>query len=812
MTLLHHPAQSTLDDALARAVRETLREALAASRPGHCLRVGALPLPVMRALCAELHAAVDADVVLLIGPREQASAPWHVTATRLIELRNAGTRPLLAFVPPGLKVAAEDSFDISTFVEVDLSGVPARMRRQLREQLPEEIRALTDQALSYAKQLNWPVSDDDIVRYYLTLLHNGSSELAACGATREAAGGALYQLGFIPDFALCETPDRINQRLDRNATALRTLTESLLPLLGRILELKLAPDTLQTPLYEFLQGHSLPAVREWGRQLATDPALRPLAFDRWMFVGEQAEREHLLLVADDLKLPPRDGSQPVGADNPRYLDVNRASTVQLKWSTQPKPSVAPDLVHFRIEIVSAENGAIAWESKNIPVGSSTRDYRTKSLKTAEFRHAIEDELYFFRVRAYSASGDILNAENVKKCPEILRDSRNPEGKRKHETEDVWFWKEGDPPLAEPQRNVTVQGFLEAHLLARFAALDRGQDFAELTPRADKTGWATAKGKRVESLYHIVYDAQVRFTLAFSTLLRQIESDTLAHPETLGRWRLNFAAGEPRETVQPALRQFRDVGQIPPAFVQARAALFKALRQDEREGLTATADLLQHADAILAYADAYQAWLAQAQSDFELWAIREEDGRRRTMPLFLDLDTVEVTLPNGNAEERVILLAPTHPLRLLWHLQWAQLARAWLAEAAREGDTRARLPEPVRRYLRRGLAPVNLPPLLRLAHEAPADGIPRFYVEQGPLTPFWSLYVREDARDGWALRSRVLRLLGVGRQSLPAGAAGGLDAEVLTQKLLRYLVQHPYVGALKLNVFNQIGRASCRERV
>lgn len=81
MIVLQHPDQTTLDNELAQAVREILRAELAASRPGHCLRVGALPLPVMRSLCAELHAAAveavvaDADVVLLVGPREQVTAP-----------------------------------------------------------------------------------------------------------------------------------------------------------------------------------------------------------------------------------------------------------------------------------------------------------------------------------------------------------------------------------------------------------------------------------------------------------------------------------------------------------------------------------------------------------------------------------------------------------------------------------------------------------------------------------------------------------------------------------------------------------------
>jgi DNA phosphorothioation-dependent restriction protein DptH len=798
MIVLQHPDQHVLDNALAHAVREILVSELTISRAGRCLRVGTLPETVMRTLCADLSTdtALDADVVLLVGPREQATAPWQISATRLIELRNAEARPLLAFVPPGLKVAAEDSFDISTFVEVDLSGVPAQMRRQLRAQLPEKIADLTDRALHYLEKVERRITDDDVVSYYLTLIHND--------VTQAAAGGALYQLGLIPDFALLDVQDRINQRLDRNCTALRTLAESLQPLLGRILELQLEPDTLQTALYDFFQGRSLTQVREWGRALATDPSLRPLSFEHWRFVGEQADRENLLLIADDLNLPPRDQDQPIGADNPLYLDVNRSRTVRIKWSTQPKPSVAPNLAHFRIEIVSADNGAVAWESKNIRVSRSTRAYRSKSLKTTEFRYAIEDGLYFFRIRAYSPSGDIINEEDAEANPEILRDPRNPEGKRQNETDDVWFWKDEDvPPPAEPKRNVTVQSFVEAQQMARFAALDRGQDplDGQLVPR-DRTGWATAKGKRAEALYHIVYDAQVRFTLAVSTLLRQIESDTLAHPETLGRWRLNFASGEPRESVTPSLRQFRDTGQIPAEFLQARSDLFQALHQGEQDQLTSTIDLLGHENAILTYAAAYEDWLAQVQADFTGLAIREEAGRRRTVPIFLDLDTVEVLLPNDVAgQERVYLIAPTHPLRLLWHLQWARMARDWLAEAAREGDPKMRLPDTVRSYLRRGLAPVNLPPLLRVAHDTPSDGISRFYVEQGPLTPFWSLYVREDARDGWALRSRVLRLLGIGRQSVSVSAAGGLDQEALTQKLLRYLMQHPYVSTLKVNVFN-----------
>jgi len=808
MITVKNPTQSEMNRCLGNAVGEIISQVLAHSRPGHCLRVSALPEAVMRDLCVSLNAdGVGADVVLLIGPRQRPAYPWQVTATRLIELRNAEAHPLLAFIPPGLKAAAEDSFDVSTFVEIDLGDVPSRLQRQLRDQLPEELRRLTDRVIQYLEKVERLITADDVVRYCLTILQNEP--------TKAVAGGAIYQLHLVPDFALFDVPDRIEQRLDRNATSLRTLIESNLPLLGRIHELKLKANTLQSGLYRFLRGRPLDAVSDWGALIATDPTYRPLSFDRWPFEGEVIDRDRVLLYVDELNLPAREKDQPVGPDNPLYLDVMKASSVRIKWETNPKPAAVKDLTYFRVEIVSTE-GAVAWESKNIRNSASRRAYRSRTLKVADFRYQVEDGLYFFRVRAYSESGEILNEEDAEEHPEILRDRHNPEGKRIYESEDVWFWVDEEaPPPAEPQRNVTVNSFLNAQLQAQFAAIDRGDDplSDKLTPRPEKTGWATAKRKRAEATYNIVYDAQARFTLSVSNLLRRIESETLAHPKTLGRWRLNFSGGETHHSVQPTVRQFRDTGQIPGAFLQARVALFQAIQRGpdassdvNSDCLTATVDLIRYEDLILAYANAYSDWLAQVQADFDNLAVREEEGRRRTDPIFLDLDIVEVLLTNGSPlPDRVYLLAPTHPVRLLWHLQWARMAQAWIRAVmdARASQPSKLLTATVRRYLRQGLMPINLPPVIRAAHDGYPEGISHFYVEQGPLSLFWSLYVHENGgvRDSRALRACTQRALGIGRQSADAGAVGGIDKAILTQKLLRYLVQHPYVRTLKLNVFN-----------
>src|SRR5262249_14598142 len=148
---------------------------------------------------------------------------------------------------------------------------------------------------------------------------------------RAGAGGALYQLKLVPDFALLDAPEHIETRLSRNVAALHTLIESNQPLLGRVHELKLKADTLQSGLYSFLRSRPLDAVAEWGVAIATIADYQHLSFDQWQFEGEALDRKRVLLYVDDLDLPARQADQPIGPDNPRYLHINRALSVKIAW-------------------------------------------------------------------------------------------------------------------------------------------------------------------------------------------------------------------------------------------------------------------------------------------------------------------------------------------------------------------------------------------------------------------------------------------------------------------------------------------------
>ena len=106
-----------LADAIAGAALPVLRTALQKAKPRHRARVTDLPLAAMVRACAAMQDAPDFVARMLANT---PSTPYEVTATKLIELRNGLDKPLLVFLPPGLRTAAEDSLDVATFQEISL--------------------------------------------------------------------------------------------------------------------------------------------------------------------------------------------------------------------------------------------------------------------------------------------------------------------------------------------------------------------------------------------------------------------------------------------------------------------------------------------------------------------------------------------------------------------------------------------------------------------------------------------------------------------------------------------------------------------
>ena len=784
---------------LTRHAAQLLDARLRDSVPGACLRVSTLPRPVMQTLAHDLHTHHPAAYVrLLIGENERPREPWEAKATQLVALRNAEDRPLLIFVPPGLHTSAEDSFDVSTFAEVGFSDLAARVGDELTQDLPDDLR---DKVTAFLEQVGrkMQVSDDQVVRYLLTFRENG--------LTKGAEGLALYQLGLIPDrFVFSEVDyEAMEKRLKRNLQAVQTLSDAGATLLTRVYRLKLeqdaGPDSVQTRLYQFLSRYTPEDVMTWGAAMVTQPAYRDLTLDQWPFIQAQPD---CWVYVQDLKLPVRRDIE--GAI--KYLNPKQTPKLAVAWDTTPDFKQIAQLDHFRIEIVNS-SGGVMYESGRIGVRKSA-SRRMSSPLTDIGDIGLPEDVYFIRVRAYSAEGGVLNRED-REDRSVLRDPADPDSKRINESEEFLYTEEVNDVEGVGNadvRNQTAASYLEARLAAQWKALDEpegGKHVRRMRP--EKAAWLSPPGlSRLETeVFNIRYTAQSSFSLTLSGLLVALERQTLAGDDTLGRWRLDFADEGDLWTVRPEPRTTaREAAEAPPEFLAARRRVFELIaRQSEMEPeegggqseaggrmITATVDLLPLASQIEDYLAAYCAWLEALEQRGGGALAPERTGLKGQMQVALDLDTVEVRLPR-NLESRVEarLLAPTHPLRLWWHLQWQRTADEWLAYALEQGRPKEVLSETGRGFLR-GLLPRHLPPLL-------SDGV-RFYIDSGPLTPFWQLYLPSELRDSRAARAQV-----ESRLNLRAGRAGErqLSGEQLAAKIRQYLVQHPYVVTLKLNVFN-----------
>ncbi len=791
-TMFHDLDPAALDRLLMERAADILELKLQASAPGNCLRVTTLPAPVMRELAARLHKEQsNAHIGLLVGERVAPSQPWELRATQVVALRNKEDKPLLLFVPPGLHTSSEDSFDVSTFAEVNFRTLSTTLRQDALEQIPSALRSLLEHVLHETARLGARVTDDQVTRYLLTVIANNSAP--------DAAGLALYELGLVPDSRLLVVgdPDQAAARLRLNVGSVQTLTDSSETLLTRIYRLKLEPASVQVALYRFLKERTPEEVSVWGREIAMREEYNGLSMDNWRFVSATPQ---CLLYVRELKLPIRIDSE--GAT--KIFDTKKTPVLSITWETFPGLREVAQLDHFRVEIVST-GGSIMYESGRVALKKSAAQRMSHSIKDLG-DIGLQEDLYFVRVRAYTSEGAVLNKED-RTLREVRRVADDPDSKRINESEEFLYldsgdWEETDNPKPGA-RNQLVGSYLEAKLITQLQRFDRDQQTSGLDSLApDRATWSSLPSEGDEwvasEVFNISYGAENSYSLELSGLLTAIEHRTLSGEDRLGRWNLEF--GSERAYFTPRSTEYDRDG-VDDGFMSARRALFDLIRSMKPVDpeadvtsigsmVTSTIDLVPLTDAIENYLAAYGTWLQSLKAVALSASPAQRETVDRLARVAAGIDTVQVSVPQDLEHKvSVILLAPTHPLRLWWLLQWQILASNWVTAAARSESPRPALPERARAFLR-DLNPRNAPHLILGDDKA-------FYADAGALTQFWQLYLPVGLRDTRAVSDRVARLLSTRTASMQSSVT---PAE-LTARLLRYMLQHPYVSTLKINVFN-----------
>ena len=771
-------APQDLNVVFSEVAQPPIEAELRLAGPQSRLRVCTLPALVMADLCGRLQSNTSCVVRMLA---EKPTAPWEATATKLIELRNSVPGPLLVFVPPGARTAAEDSLDIATFTELTLPVFGAEAVEHLLKKLAEPLRASVAEVLQRLREQKVLRHVDDELEYLATVLKNGG--------TPHAAGGALYVFGLIPDFEVF-TRGALPAWLSRNQNAREALADVRQPLSSRINRLPIAASKLQSALFGFLRGRHCDDTRAWSREIATNGDHAHLSLDKWPFTDRGGDDGTLRLLLEPLPLQLQQEDTVSGTSQLPVFEASGRDGLKVTFRSVPPAPQAERWVTFRFQLIAFgdEQPTEAWDSNSYPKPkTSKRAVVSRTIKAEELR-GLPEGTYVLRVNAYDKDGTLITT------PQHI-DAGDPKSRLENESEPFLIAQEKTEVVETETRAMPVPSLMDAWVAASTRPkTDDRFDLAKV-----HGAWSELPNASVRGDTHFRLEGEVlsAYAIVVPGLLRKFEFQVLKAPDQLGAYKVRLDNIRRQSDVNV---EREPLPELPSSeewkrFLATRKEAFDAILSqhlqrggkggvaEALQGIVETCDLPALREQIEKYAAAF---VGVANSI----STSDEAG------LLARVDALELRWPRAVGDPgRGILLGPTHPVRMLWHLQHALFEVAAVGAFQEKSESVPSWSDFLLQ-VRRGLQPINLP-------LAVFDSSGRGYVENGPLTPFWSLYLPDRFQgdvpvDVSIARDAVRHLLGIRGQSPFTGL---VSSEQVANRLFEYLVQHPYCEQLRINVFN-----------
>lgn len=779
---------------LEKAILPIVVAELSSRADGHCMRVSDLDPDLMVRLCEGLRSRVPTATVVILTDGKPTSIPSDmiVSSTKLVELRNPNADgsqrpPLLVFVPSGLRAAAEDSFGVATFEELRLGDVYVRMRTELVKDVPSAIRGALLEGLRRLTDATpaWPFADEaSLVRYLLTGKLNGGDA--------EAYGGALYEVGLVPDFELFMEPAKVPQRLVRNRDCVAKLTWSSKSERGRVLDLGLKNRAFRNELGNYLTETGVEDPRVWTRRIVLDRALWPTAFNRWEFEDGGEEPDSICIHAVKTDLPILDEAtagekldQLIGQQI-LPLGTRGLKKFSVTFQVDPLPSQVQGLAKFVAQVVSRTGGLIGlargkqvWKS-----GSQQATITFTKLSKIDW----EEGWHFVRILPQTEDGDLIPIIDEAGNPLPWAANDDSAIRRLNES-DLFYVLPGEEVEVEPPQRAIPNDSSVSHAIMRlqFTALADNRD-----PKLIVVGsvdWAerrsAGRGSEADQI-EAKFPREGTIHVPVSRPLKLLEQKILADPDGPLSWRLPISLGVVGAGTGESVRWPTTPTTV--EFLEARRRYFEAVRQDVKLLITQGTDLCATRPLVLDYAFKYLALIRDLSHRAGANDPVESQRALADLRAILSLDSVSLVITDYRDQRReATLVAPTHPLRALWLTTWAALGGDWIARASASKEHLAS----AREALLKQLAPVSFPPVLptEAGHLLGAIEI---------LNPFWTLYAPTFEDNPRGLLGDVCAAMGI-----PEPAVGGavIDGEYLAARVRRYLLQHPYVQTLVINAFN-----------
>jgi hypothetical protein len=736
---------------IAQAVFNDLKAKLLNKQRNHCLRVDYLPKEVMHFACEKIN--IDADLkakeVEAYVLTDKKAESFDVESGRLIELRNRlDFGVLVVFIPQGFKGAAEDSYDIHTFESYDLAGVLAQHRNAIINNFSEEQQAIVKSVMETSVARKQRIENQ--LRYLLALKNDE--------CTWETAGGYLHHLNLIPDLKLKE--DDVQARLLRNGECVDQLSDTdktIFLAIEAMVNKGLDPShgEIKKHLLEFFRNQNQVRVRDWTEKILMDKDwLKKISFDKWRFKDLAGDQIELFLepFRDKAGNPLSTTGLAVEGDN---LLATTNTKLKVKWKTNPRKT--PKVSQFVI-ILEREEQSDASNELHRKTAKGTTEQANFPFKDVDLEPG-EEWLVQIRVVALD--------ENKAKIAEDISEPFYLRG------------EESDTTTGESKRFNRIRNVAEA----TFKATYRFKREIEIESQGLESGRIL--------MYRIKTNPRETYQIPLNDLLYDLEKKILNDPFSCGVYEVDirnrgFLEQSDFKGGKISLSVFKTEFN---EFLEARRELFHAITSADASSVLETLDLRQFQNYIIDYGKAFKKLTDTIANAISNSPDAEVNNLLTNTHLLNRLDTIHVKLGTADEPEEMILMAPTHPLKMLWLLQYQLMLFDWSEKLLDLDDSEYSKAVDIEGFEK--ILPLNIPNALAFEQNS-------FFVNTDVLDLFWSIFPKSATTDIRKVVALISKALGYKND---LGNISSVSPSQIADRLWRYLRHHPYIKTLKLNVLN-----------
>lgn len=736
---------------IAQAVFNDLKSKLVNKQPNHCLRVDYLPNEVMSYACEKINSDAElrnkeVEAYILTDKKEQ---DYELESGRLIELRN---RPnfgvLVVFIPQGFRGAAEDSYDIHTFESYDLAGVLTNHRNAIISNLTSVQQAIVSAVMETSVARKQRVELQ--LRYLLALKYDE--------VTWETAGAYLYNLNLIPDLKLKE--EDVQARLLRNGECVEYLSDTdrtTFLAIEAMVNKGLDPthNEIKKQLLEFFRNRNKVNVRAWTEEILRDKEwLKKISFDKWRFKDLAGDQIELFLETFRDK-----NGQPFEYTKLILEGDNLIATTNIKlgvkWKTNPRktPKVSQFVIILEREELSDSSNEMLRKTAKGTTEQTKLDLRNAELDPGE------EWLVQIRVVALD--------ENKAKIAEDISEPFYLRG------------EESDTAAGEAKRFSRIRNLAEA----TFRATYRFKTRVEIESQGLETGR--------KLMYRIKTNPRETYQIPLNDLLYDLEKKILNDPLSCGVYEVDirnrgFIEQSDFKSGRISLSVFNNEFN---QFLEARRELFHAITSADASSVIETLDLRQFQNYIIDYCKSYNELTSTISSAIANSPDAEVNNLLTNTHFLNRLDTVQIKLGTAEEPEELILMSPTHPLRILWLLQYQLMLFDWSDKLLEIDVSKYGNAVDIEGFEK--ILPLNIPNALAFEQNS-------FFVNTDVLDLFWSIFPKSTTTDIRKVVAMISKALGYKND---LGNISSVSPIQIADRLWRYLRHHPYIKTLKLNVLN-----------